>query len=447
MRPIPAGVRSRMKVSQIRYKSGSLGWKADLGYINQKRVVRFFQTREDAENYLREAKSALKTEGTGGAMISPADRVLFAHWKERLASAGSSIEEAARVFLKWRDLLAPAGATIEQAGTFFLKHHLPLKKCPSLVELGRMYLDAMRSGGDSALNSEKTIEDLKRPNLQNLFRYAYARGIEDIQDINRDFIQDWLNAAGGRAETKKNRIRTVRHFLEWSRQSKFIPFNPIMGRDNAIAVGEEKKGDILSYGVLEVRALLTQVLTGQHRSKYNRYKDEFEWVPYTSFMGYVAAALFCGLRPEEIKRTPLSNLDLSDRRLVVTGRASKTNKPRVIELSPVATAWFRLWRRLCPEQDSLMPETFAGRWKALRTAAGVPSLHDGLRHTFASMHYAEHQNAAHLQAIMGHDETQDTLFAHYRAVKTTGGEWITKKMAREFWGLMPTVIRDQMGEK
>jgi hypothetical protein len=27
------------------------------------------------------------------------------------------------------------------------------------------------------------------------------------------------------------------------------------------------------------------------------------------------------------------------------------------------------------------------------------------------------------------------------------GEWITKKMAREFWGLMPTVIREQMGEK
>jgi integrase len=92
-----------------------------------------------------------------------------------------------------------------------------------------------------------------------------------------------------------------------------------------------------------------------------------------------------------------------------------------------------LWRRLCPEQGSRMPETFPGRWKALRAAAGVPALHDGLRHTFASMHYAEHQNAAHLQAVMGHDETQGTLFAHYRAVKTTGGEWITKKMAREFW--------------
>ncbi|MEK0445790.1 MAG: hypothetical protein RLZZ399_1111 [Verrucomicrobiota bacterium] len=397
-------------------------WEADLGEVNGRRVQRYFPTRDQAEEFLRESKASLKLHGSEAALLSLADRVLFSKWKEELAKVG---------------------ATIEQAGAFFLKHHLALKKGPPLVELGRMYLDAMRSGGDSALNSDKTIDSLKRPNLRNFFRYASTRGIDDIQDINRDLIQDWLNAVGGKAETKKNRIRTVRHFLEWSRQSKFTPFNPIMGRDNAIAVGEEKKGDILSYGVSEVRALLTQVLTGQHRSKYSQHTDDFEWVPYTSFMGYVAAALFCGLRPEEINRTPLSNLDLMDRRLVVTGRASKTNKPRVIELSPVATAWFRLWRRLCPEQESLMPETFPGRWRALRAAAGVPSLHDGLRHTFASMHYAEHQNAAHLQAVMGHDETQDTLFAHYRAVKTTGGEWITKKMAREFWGLMPTVIRDK----
>jgi len=50
--------------------------------------------------------------------------------------------------------------------------------------------------------------------------------------------------------------------------------------------------------------------------------------PDAPFLGYLAAALFCGLRPEEINRTSLSNLDLLGRRLVVTGKASKTNKPR-----------------------------------------------------------------------------------------------------------------------
>lgn len=411
-----------MKIRQKRYASGIVKWEADLGEVNGRRLQRYFATRDQAEEFLREAKASLKLHGTEAALLSLSDRLLFKKWKEDLATVG---------------------ATIQQAGDFFLKHHVPLKKGPSLVELGAIYLDAMRVGGESALNTDKTINDLKRPNLQSLFRHAEVHGLYDIRDLNRDFIEAWLMAAGGKAETKKNRIRTVRHFLEWARRSNFIPFNPIMGRDNAISVGEEKKGDILSYGVKEVKSLLNQVLNGQHRSKYNRHTDTFDWIPYESFMGYIAAALFCGLRPEEIKRTPLSNLDMAERRLVVTGKASKTNKPRVIELSRVATAWFRLWRVRCPGQSSLMPDTFPGRWKAIREVAGLPPLHDGLRHTFASMHYAEHQNAAHLQAIMGHDETQDTLFAHYRAVKTTGGEWITKKMAREFWNLMPSVIRDQ----
>ena len=158
-----------MKIRQKRYASGVVKWEADLGEVNGRRVQRYFPTREQAEEFLRESKASLKLHGTEAALLSLADRVLFSKWKEELARVG---------------------ATIEQAGTFFLKHHLPLKKGPSLVELGRMYLDAMSSGGDSALNSEKTIEDLKRPNLQNLFRYASTRGIDDIQDITRDFIRD-----------------------------------------------------------------------------------------------------------------------------------------------------------------------------------------------------------------------------------------------------------------
>ncbi len=415
-----------MKIRQKRYASGVVKWEADLGEINGRRVQRYFPTREQAKEFVREAQASLKLHGTDATFVSLADRLLFTKWKEELSKVG---------------------ANIEQAGIFFLKHHVPLKQGPSLVELGKTYICAMQAGGESSLNAEKTIYSLKLPNLRNLFRYAETKGVHDIRDLSREFIEAWISEAGGKAETKKNRIRTVRHFLEWARRSNYIPFNPIMGRDNAIAVGEEKKGDILSYGVKEVRSLLYQVLNGQHRSKYNSYTDSYEWVSYRPFMGYIAAALFCGMRPEEIKRTPLSNLDLVSRRIVVTGKASKTNKPRVIELSRVATAWFRLWRRFCPEQTTLMPETFPGRWRGLRAVSGLPRLHDGLRHTFASMHYAEHQNAAQLQAVMGHDETQDTLFAHYRAVKTTGGEWMTKKMADEFWNLMPTAVRDYKEQK
>jgi len=244
----------------------------------RKRVVRFFPTREEADNYLREAKGTLKTEGTDGSMVSPADRILFSSWKERLESAGSSIEEAAGVFLKWRDRLALAGGTIEQAGTFFLTHHSGLKEAPNIYQLGRDYLESMLAGGDSALNTLKTVEDLKRPNLASFFRFLEGREIGKIGDITRDHVEDWLEAIGGASETKKNRIRTIRHFLERVRRNKYISINPLMGRDNTIAIGEEKKGDILSYGLKEMRALLCQALVGQHRSKFNRHTEEFEYV-------------------------------------------------------------------------------------------------------------------------------------------------------------------------
>ena len=409
-----------MKVRQKTYASGVVKWEADFGEVNGRRIQRYFATREAAENFLRETKATIKSHGEEGVMLSPADRVLFASWKEQLASVG---------------------ATLEQAGTFFLKHHVPLKDSADLAEMGRQYLDLMRAGGDAALNTQKTVDGLKRPNLLSFFKFLQARDIENIRDITREHVELWLSEVGGKSETKKNRIRTVRHFLEWGRRANYIPFNPLMGRDNSIAIGEEKKGDILSYGTREMKLLLHAALFARHRSNIYRDAGEFELVPYHSFLGYLAAALFCGLRPEEIKRTPLSNLDLAGRRLVVTGQVSKTNKARVIELSSVATAWFRLWRRYCPEQVSLIPEAFAFRWKSLRSVAGIPSLHDGLRHTFATMHYAAHQNAAQLQAVMGHDEKQDTLFAHYRAVKTTAGEWITKAMAQQFWALMPTEVR------
>ena len=85
--------------------------------------------------------------------------------------------------------MATVGAKIEQAGDFFLKHHVSLKKGPPLVGLGAIYLGAMRAGGEAALHTDKTINDLKRPNLQSLFRHAEAYGLDDIRDLNRDLIE------------------------------------------------------------------------------------------------------------------------------------------------------------------------------------------------------------------------------------------------------------------
>jgi hypothetical protein len=55
----------------------------------------------------------------------------------------------------------------------------------------------MLAGGDSALNTLKTVEDLKRPNLASFFRFLDDRKIDQIADITREHVEDWIEAVGG----------------------------------------------------------------------------------------------------------------------------------------------------------------------------------------------------------------------------------------------------------
>lgn len=53
-----------------------------------------------------------------------------------------------------------------------------------------------------------------------------------------------------------------------------------------------------------------------------------------------------------------------------------------------------------------------------------------MRHTFATFHYAQHQNEARLQVLMGHRNAQ-MLHEHYRGLATP-------QEAKAFWALMPS---------
>lgn len=80
---------------------------------------------------------------------------------------------------------------------------------------------------------------------------------------------------------------------------------------------------------------------------------------------------------------------------------------------------------------SLIPKNFKKRWKRLRIAVGLFENwpHDGVRHTFATYHYALHKNEALLQAEMGHESAQ-MIHAHYKGLGLP-------KDARRFWALRP----------
>ena len=159
---------------------------------------------------------------------------------------------------------------------------------------------------------------------------------------------------------------------------------------------------------------------------------------YHELLGYVVAAMFCGVRPEEIARGKIEELDLAGKTLVIRGEAAKTSRRRVIELSENAVKWFRLWRKLCPKCDVFCGKNFRKKWQRLRVAAGLqPWPQDVLRHTFATMHFALHRDTSQLKSQMGHHENEGTLDRHYRAVKSADGKTISSAMAQKFWAIAP----------
>jgi integrase len=401
-----------MKIRLIEREGRRPSWQADLGAINGKRYQRSFPTKEKAEEYLRVTAAQLKREGESGVGLASADRVLFESWRDRLASVG---------------------ATIQMAGEFYLQHHPGTKPAVPLPELGEAYIDE--------LVRLKRSQRYVRHARGNMRRMLETLGDITAPEITRDMIDRYVRGKpSDAAYTQMNRKVTASGFLGWLQAERHISINPLEGRSNRLRMPQLRPDDILSYSAEDVRRLLDVAVNGGYAA-FNRSTREFYTAPYHDCLGYITAALFCGVRPEEIAQSELGRLNLKEKTLLVSSRAAKTNKPRVIELEPVAVEWFELWKELCPNAGGLVPKNFDRKWRALKKEAGLPTLHDGLRHTFATMHYAAHQNAGQLKALMGHSQTEDTLFQHYRAVVTVSGETVNKRMSIRFWGLTPKKVK------
>ena len=172
-------------------------------------------------------------------------------------------------------------------------------------------------------------------------------------------------------------------------------------------------------------------------------------------MTYVVLTLFCGIRPEEVQVLPGSKINLAEGTAVVMGVTAKTRKRRVVDLTANAVAWLET---VTLPEGAICGADWEKRWRFFRRSLGwacgddargkghrtqrwqsmvarVPVTRgewpkDVLRHTFASMHYAQHQNEHLLKAQMGHWEKAETLMRHYRAV-------MTRTEAARFWSLRP----------
>ena len=147
------------------------------------------------------------------------------------------------------------------------------------------------------------------------------------------------------------------------------------------------------------------------------------------------------------------DINLAERTVRLTEDVVKTGPGRVVDLTANAVAWLELIPEKLRSGPVVPSRSWDWKWLRFRYLLGwdvatektirkrclpaVEAVHgewpnDVLRHTFASMHYAEHQNEALLQVQMGHRSAK-MIHEHYRAVRT-------RVEAKRFWALRPEVV-------
>ncbi len=370
--------------------------------IAEKRLRKFFRTRALAESFAEAQKLSYRDHGETALALAEDDRILF---------------QAAR------DRLAAVGATIGKAVEFYLAHHKPLQAALTLEQmLARSALEKELAG--------------KRPHYLSQYRCScnsFLRGRETMPaaDVTREDVKAWVLGNDWAPKTQRVYLGDLRSMFAWGVQERFLAVNPIAGTEGFIQLATSESAEIAVLDVEQCAALLRAALFAPGGGEGG----------FRELIGYLAVAMFAGVRPHEIKRTAAERIDTRERTVVVAARSAKTRQRRVIEMERVGVVWLRLWKRLCPG-CLLVPKNFDRRWKALRKAAGLGKWpHDVLRHTFASYHYASQGNLARLQSQMGHSEDEDTLFRHYRGVATISGKTVSRRMADQFWSLTPRRVR------
>jgi len=379
---------------------GNKPWLLDLRSVGGKRE--FFATEQEAEIAREQKGHEVRENGAAALALTTAKR-----------------EE----YLRSESQLAELGATLKQAIDFFAAHH----RVQQPKTLGEA-LDELVKIKEQSNHRDRSLSTFK--NTVNLF-VTYFGPEKKVSEVHRDNVEGWLYHRGYAPATIKSKRIDLRSFFNSCIARGWTTQNPTEGMQ--VVLLDDKAPEIFTVEQCERLMFACQ-----------RERPEF--------CTWLALALFCGIRPEEINRLSRNldkHLNLETNTVEVPASIAKTRQRRLVELNPTARAWVMVSRAA----GRRLPNDSRGMLLRIRKAAGFeaseqkmengerahtvvegePWPHDVLRHCYASYHLAMHGSADKTATQMGHRSTE-MLFGHYR-------ELVTKRDAERFWAILPKGTR------
>ena len=143
-------------------------------------------------------------------------------------------------------------------------------------------------------------------------------------------------------------------------------------------------------------------------------------------LAYFAIGIFGGLRPEnELAGLRWENIDLEEGTIRVLPNTAKGRRTRFVTIEKNLAAWLEK----CPVKKG---KVFYSRrcWRKVKEDAKIQWDEDIMRHSFASYLLARDGDAAKVIRELGHWESSDVLFNHYRAL-------VREKEGKAYFQILP----------
>lgn len=255
--------------------------------------------------------------------------------------------------------------------------------------------------------ASKRLANLRPVYLKGLLAYllklANFAGDVNIEEITTQILEKFLSETSVNPGTRASNAGRLASLFSFAKRKGYIVKNPVDGLEK---IRLESKMPVVFTAEQCARMLFW---TQAHKS---------------SLLPFLALALFCGIRPDEIARLTWDCIDLTAGTIRLDASQTKTRHRRIVHLPAVATAWLRCGGKLP------LKRTGRCRWQHnVKKALGIAQWpQDGLRHTAASMMLARDKDASRVATELGNSPS--VLARHYV-------DLVNPSDAEKFWNLFP----------
>ena len=253
-----------------------------------------------------------------------------------------------------------------------------------------------------------------------LNRFAAHSGNLVVDEVRHPQITEFLKGYKISLRTRQGYLTDLRSFFSWCEQKGYCEINPCV----AAMPSKAKRKEIMT--AKRGRRKL-QVLTPTEVKKLLTYCETKE----PTLTPYALLCVFGGLRPER-EAPNMIDEDITAEAITVPEEFAKDNETRIIEpLSPNFVKWINYIKKRDGSFQTVA--NLKRKWINAKKSISRDWPHDCLRHSYASYHFAEYNDAGLTAKNLGHPDS--TLLR-----KDYNGA-VTKAQAKAFWAILPADCR------